>query len=186
MNTDTLHVRPVTSERWNDLAALFRTSAVTSSCWCMWPRVPAGELHGRTGEQNRDDLRGAVDEGGAQGLLAYEDGEAVGWCSLGPRRDYARFRSAGDVEGSWLIACLFVRDSHRGRGVAETLLEAAEAFAAERGAATLEGLPRGWRPEDGRARPEDAARAFRNAGFQDIDDPEAPAMMRKELVDASA
>jgi len=37
-------VQPVTPERWDDLVALFETSPVTSSCWCVSPRVRASEF----------------------------------------------------------------------------------------------------------------------------------------------
>jgi hypothetical protein len=34
-----LDVRPVTSERWDDLLVLFGDRGAYSGCWCMWFRV---------------------------------------------------------------------------------------------------------------------------------------------------
>ncbi len=180
MSSIDLQIHALTNDRWNDLAALFAASPVTGSCWCMWPRVSVGEMHARTAEQNQQEFQATVEAGRVPGLLAYADGEPVGWCSAGPRHDYGRFFSESDTEPVWLIACLFLRDSHRGRRIGSALLEAAVAYAGEQGAVAVEGPPRGWRPDDDPASLEGVIRMFRKAGFRDVADPQAPAMMRKD------
>ncbi len=176
----TLEINPLTRDRWNDIATLFATSQVTRLCWCMWPRVPQGDMYARTAEQNQRGLHAIVDEGRVPGLLAYVEGQPVGWCSVGPRRDYGRFFSETDAEPVWLVACLFLAHSYRGHGVGMALLEAAVAHAAEQGAVAVEGLPRGWRADDP-ATLEGLIRMYRRAGFQDVRDPEAPAAMRRNV-----
>ena len=134
----------------------------------------------RTADRNQRELRATVKAGRVPGLLAYADGEPVGWCSVGPRCDYGRSFSESDAEPVWLIACFFLRAAHRGQGIASALLEAAVAHAAERGAVAVEGPPRGWRPDDDPASLEGVIRMFRKAGFRDVADPQAPAVMRKD------
>ena len=138
-------------------------------------------MHTRTAEQNQQEFQAIVDGGRIPGLLAYLDGEPVGWCSVGPRRDYGRFFSETDTEPEWLIACFFLHASHRGERIGAALLEAAIAYAAEQKAVAVEGLPRGWRTEDDPASLEGAIQMFREAGFRDVGDPKAAALMRKEL-----
>jgi GNAT superfamily N-acetyltransferase len=65
---------------------------------------------------------------------------------VGPREDYGRLLRSpvakpADATPSWIVHCFVVGRSHRGRGVAQRLLEEAVAFAADRGAAAVEGCP---------------------------------------------
>jgi GNAT superfamily N-acetyltransferase len=85
-------------------------------------------------------------DGRAPGLVAYRDGEAIGWVSLGPRDDYARLQGSRvlapiDDKPVWSIVCFVVARSARKQGVANALLEAAVAYAREHGATLLEGYP---------------------------------------------
>ncbi len=69
------------------------------------------EIHPVTTER-RDILLGLVDDGSEPGVLAYRDGEPVGWCAVGPRE-----RSAKDHNAASLFVgtcrCSRVRDSSR-------------------------------------------------------------------------
>src|SRR5690606_4084966 len=100
-------VVPPSSEHWPRLAALFRSSPGSASCWCMWPRVPRGAMWDRPAEQNVADLRAAVASGTAAGLLALAGGEAAGWCSAGPASAYGRLEGAVEPD-EWVLACVLV------------------------------------------------------------------------------
>ena len=109
-------------------------------------RLPRAEFVGGKGAPNRRSLRKLVISGAAPGVLAYEQGEAIGWCAVAPREAYSflsRSRVLGKVDERpvWSVSCLFVRPSHRRKGVSSRLLRAAVDFAAERGAAVVEGYP---------------------------------------------
>jgi GNAT superfamily N-acetyltransferase len=111
------------------------------------------------------------------GLLAYEDGEPVGWIAVAPRTELTRIvRSRTtppvDDEPVWVIPCITVRKAHRGRGIAVALIGAAVAFANEHGAPAVEAYPRA----DGVRTGDDNAYfgtepLFRRAGFQTIREP---------------
>jgi len=81
-----IEIYPVTLDRWDDLAALFQTSPVMSSCWCMSWRLRASEFR-RFGSdarrRNQEMMHGLVASGIVPGLLAYVDGRPVGWISAG-------------------------------------------------------------------------------------------------------
>jgi GNAT superfamily N-acetyltransferase len=136
----------VTPERWPDLEALFGTAADPSSCWCMYWRYSATEYQAMVGGARRRRLKELVDAGRLVGLLAYVGGEAVGWCSLSPRRDFGRLQRSPtlkpvDDADVWSIVCFFVHRTHRRRGIASVLIRAAIEAARERGAEALEGYP---------------------------------------------
>jgi GNAT superfamily N-acetyltransferase len=145
-----LEIHPLTAERLPDLAALFGQGGDPKWCWCSFFRLRNVDFKGATAETNRGVLERAVAttsaEGRAPGLVAYRDGEAIGWVSLGPRDDYARLQSSRvmapiDDQPVWSIVCFVVARSARKQGVANALLEAAIAYAREHGARLLEGYP---------------------------------------------
>jgi GNAT superfamily N-acetyltransferase len=117
----------------------------------MYFRVRGRTWSNSTDADNRAELEGltatADASGGvAPGLVAYRDGSAVGWVSLAPREDYERLAFSKllrpvDERPVWSIVCFVVAGRQRGKGVATALLDAAIAYAKERGASTLEAYP---------------------------------------------
>ncbi|HEX6450521.1 MAG TPA: GNAT family N-acetyltransferase, partial [Trebonia sp.] len=74
-------------------------------------------------DDNEAVLRSAIRNGEPTGVLAYENGEPAGWCSISPRTVFSRvLRSTSlrpddpEEPGVWAIACVYVRKEHRGRG----------------------------------------------------------------------
>ncbi|HEX6873777.1 MAG TPA: GNAT family N-acetyltransferase [Micromonosporaceae bacterium] len=143
-------VRPVTVDRLDDLALLFGHSKTTTGCFCMWFVASAKECEAGWGGGNQRafaDLSRASTE--PVGLLAYHDGEPVGWCAAGPRLRYHRAlrstvlkgRDASEDASVWLVPCFFVRRESRKVGVTRRLLEAAVHLAGEHGAVAVEGFP---------------------------------------------
>jgi GNAT superfamily N-acetyltransferase len=91
-------------------------------------------------------MKRIVDSGETPGIMAYDRGAAVGWCSIAPREVFTvleRSRVAKPVDDKpvWSITCLFVAASHRRTGVGVELLKAAVNFAAKQGATIVEGYP---------------------------------------------
>jgi GNAT superfamily N-acetyltransferase len=141
-----LDVRPVTPERWDDLAELAGERGFTSGCWCMWWRVTSKEFDERHGAGLRRDLHRLVDAGPEPGLLAYVDGVPAGWVAVAPRDEYPRLDRSPklrrlDDRPVWSITCFTIDRRHRRRGVAAVLLDAAVDFARERGAEVVEAYP---------------------------------------------
>jgi len=147
---DGIEIRPVTLERWDDMVALFETSPVTSSCWCMSPRVRASEFS-RFGaaarQRNREMMHGLVAAGTTPGLLAYIDGRPVGWISAGPREEFARLRRSrktgppADDRPVWSIVCFYTERAYRRQGITRALIQAAVQHAADHGAGAVEAQP---------------------------------------------
>jgi GNAT superfamily N-acetyltransferase len=143
-----LEIHPLTRERWDDLVTVFDRPGDPKGCWCMFYRVRGRDFEPRWGRGNREDFRGVVTDGPPPGLLAYRDGEPVGWCAVAPRADYLRIlnsrvlKPVDEDPGVWSIVCFYVIRAERGGGLAAALLEAAVDYAADRGASAVEGYPK--------------------------------------------
>jgi GNAT superfamily N-acetyltransferase len=143
-------VRAVDADRLDDLDALFANSKTTAGCRCMWFIVTAKECDAGWGEPNRAAFA-TITAAAADpvGLLAYRDGEPVGWCAAGPRSRYARAlrsthlkeRDPAEDDSVWLVPCFYVRRDARKAGVTVSLLRAAVDLARSRGASAVEGFP---------------------------------------------
>jgi GNAT superfamily N-acetyltransferase len=150
-----VEIVPLTPDRWDDVAALFGEGGDPKTCWCMYWRLRSKDWSFANADEARQGFHRLVDEARdpAPGLLAYQDGRAVGWVSVAPRGDYGRLvhskvRPAIDAVPVWSIVCFVVSKSVRGRGLTTLLLDAAAAYARDHGAPALEAYP--VDPGDGR------------------------------------
>jgi GNAT superfamily N-acetyltransferase len=133
-------------ERWDELERLFGKHGATGGCWCMWWRQTRAEFSRQHGEPNRIAFKTIVESGVVPGLLAYSDGEPVGWCAVEPRESYptldrSRTLARVDCEPVWSIPCFYVARHFRGKGLMPELLAAAVNWAAGHGARIVEAYP---------------------------------------------
>ena len=146
MTAVNLTVHPLTPARWADFERLFGPSGAYGGCWCMWFRLRRKELDHNSGQQNKQAMHELVGSGVPPGLIAYIEGEPVGWVSLGPRTDFPHLEHSRtlrriDDRPVWSIVCFVVGAQFRGRGLMSQLLEAATDYARPHGAATVEAYP---------------------------------------------
>jgi GNAT superfamily N-acetyltransferase len=171
-----LAIHPLTRDRWDDLVALFDRPGDPKGCWCMYYRVRSRDFEQLWGKGARAAFREVVEQGPPPGLLAYRDGAPVGWCAVAPREAFPRVlrspvvRPIDDQPACWAIVCFYVERSGRRGRVAAALLEAAVAFAAEHGAAAVEGYPK---DTDGARKHANemfvgSVSMFLEAGFQEV------------------
>ena len=174
MKTAKLIFHPLTPDRWTDLERLFGERGACGGCWCMTWRLSRSQFEAQKGRINRRSFRKIVEQN-PPGILAYQDGEPIGWCAVAPREDYpvlARSRVLGPVDSQpvWSITCLFVAKPFRRTGMSVALLKAAKKFAQRLGAKLVEGYP--VEPYDGNMPPAFAwtglVSAFRKAGFKEV------------------
>jgi len=141
----------------------------------MWWRLTRHAFDRQKGAANKRAFKRLVAAGRVPGILAYADGEAIGWCAIEPRASYPVLQRSPvlkpvDEQPVWSITCLFVARTRRRRGVSVQLIRAAVRHAARRGARIVEGYPR--EPRTG-AMPDVSAftgppAAFREAGFEEV------------------
>jgi len=141
----------------------------------MWWRQTQAEFDRNKGEPNRRAMKRIVASGRVPGILAYDQGRPVGWCSVGPRESYPRLersRILKRIDGRpvWSVVCFYVARSHRRRGLATDLLRAAVRYAAAQDGRIVEGYPVEPKKESA---PDvflyhGLASSFRQAGFQEV------------------
>lgn len=142
-------VRPATQERWADVRTVLGPKSLdTPACWCLSMRLSAGDprIKDQPARARADALYELCGEDIPPGVLAYRDGEVVGWCSVSPRSAYHRLVRSRvipklDDEPVWSVVCFVVRAGHRRQGLAGDLLDGAVDYARSRGATIIEGYP---------------------------------------------
>jgi GNAT superfamily N-acetyltransferase len=151
-------VIPANEASWDDLQAIFGTRGQGARCYCQRYKLrPRESFGGFPAEERAFRLRAQTDCGNPEsettsGLVAYLDGEPVGWCAVEPRSQYEGLLRTFRVpwegrsedktdETVWAVTCLFTRAGFRRRGISNTLARAASDFARERGARAIEAYP---------------------------------------------
>jgi GNAT superfamily N-acetyltransferase len=167
---------PATPDRWPDLETLFGPRGATGGCWCMYWRLPRAEFSAQKGKGTKAALQLLVESREIVGLLAYAQGQPVGWCAVAPRESYpvlerSRILKRVDAAPVWSVVCFFVSKAFRGKGVTTVLLQAAVEYAREHGARIVEGYP--IEPKTPRIPTVFAwtglASAFQQAGFVEVE-----------------
>jgi GNAT superfamily N-acetyltransferase len=151
-------VVPANEASWEDLQTVFGARGQASRCQCQRYKLRPRESFGWFPvEERAHRLRQQADcghprSGTTSGLVAYLNGEPVGWCAVEPRTAYEglvrnnRVPWEGRAEDKtddtvWAVTCLFTRAGFRKRGISRALARAAVNFARERGARAIEGYP---------------------------------------------
>jgi GNAT superfamily N-acetyltransferase len=138
--------RPVTPDRVDDFAAVANPNRRPSHCWCLSHRLSAREITELGGGSREAAFRALCARENPPGVIGYDDGEPVGWCSIGPRSENTRLsqsrliRPLDDVP-VWSIICVVIRGGYRRRGYTAPLINGAVEYAAARGAPAVESYP---------------------------------------------
>ncbi|MER9236206.1 GNAT family N-acetyltransferase [Mesorhizobium sp. M0622] len=145
-------IAPLTPELWADFEDLFGKQGACYGCWCTHFRLAPAVRRESNRERNKDHIKARIEAGPPPGLLAFEDGQAVGWMQIGPRADVPEWNNQGRGSapidpadatdpGVWAISCFFIRTKARGRGLSHRLVGGGIDFARESGAWLLEACP---------------------------------------------
>lgn len=129
------------------LERLFGANGACAGCWCMWWRLEQGEqLRDVAYAEARRRQKRLVEAGRSRGVLAFVDGEPVGWAAWArrtelPRLQRSRTLACDDPEGVFSLPCFFIKAGFRGKGVARALLRHAVAAVQREGAREVEAYP---------------------------------------------
>lgn len=114
-------------------------------CWCLSYRIPSKLNRELQGPARGEEVRKLCRQDPPPGLLAYDDGEVVGWAGVAPRADttFATNRKIPHLDDLpvWSIWCVRVRPGHRKKGITHHLIDGAVDYARGRGAPALEAYP---------------------------------------------
>ncbi len=142
-----LELKKLTPALWPSLEKLFGKNGACGGCWCMHWRTEKGEKWDEIkGDVARKRFKALVESGKARGVLAFADGEPVGWCSYGPRTSFSKLDrspslACDDAAKVWSLPCFFVKAGFRDQGVSSKMLEFALACLKKEGAKIVEGYP---------------------------------------------
>jgi GNAT superfamily N-acetyltransferase len=156
--TPLVTIVPANEASCEDLQAVFGTRGDAFRCQCQRFKIPAtrwdmewasGPVAERVRRRREQTGCGHPEARTTSGLVAYLDGEPVGWCAVEPRTAYVRLgrvpwlgRSEDKTDdGVWAVTCFVTRTGFRRRGISRALARAAVDFARQRGARALEGYP---------------------------------------------
>ena len=191
LEADELIVVPANEAAWNDVQTVFGNRGDAPLCQCQryklrpkeaFSKFPAEERAARLLAQTQC---GDPDAAATTGLVAFLDGEPVGWCAVEPRTAYTGLlrvyrvpwegRAEDKTDASvWAVTCVFTRSGYRRRGISRALVQAAVDFARSRGARALEGYPMLLEPGQDITLGElnvGSRSIFADAGFEEVSHP---------------
>ena len=187
-----VEIRPLTPERLGDFLRFFDRDAFMdnpawAACYCFFYHFTGSpdEWQTRTSEQNREAKSELIQQGAAQGYLAYVGDAPVGWCHAAPRDTLpglAGLLAGGDHTDECIgsIVCFNIAAPYRRQGIATRLLAAACEGLRSRGLTVAEAYP----PKEARSE----ARTFHGplamylaAGFAPVREANGYVTVRKRL-----
>jgi GNAT superfamily N-acetyltransferase len=183
-----ISIVPANAASWDDLQMIFGARGQAARCQCQRYKLRPRESFGSFPvEERAHRLRqqtdcGHPDSETTSGLVAYLDGEPVGWCAVEPRTAYEgllrnnRVPWEGRAEDKsddsvWAVTCLFTRAGFRKRGISRTLARAAVDFARARGARAIEAYAITTKNVIAEELHVGTQATFANAGFREISRP---------------
>lgn len=165
----------VSKENWKDFEKLFGEKGACAGCWCMYWRISSSQWKKQQGAGNKRAIKRLIFSGKTPGLLAYDNGQPIGWCSVTPRAELIRLESSRifkpvDDKPVWSIVCFFIDKNYRKKGVSVEFLNAAKKYVKSKRGKIIEGYP--VEPKEGKY-PDTFAytglvTAFTQTGFKEV------------------
>jgi hypothetical protein len=181
----------LTKENWDDFEALFgKHRGVRGGCWCVFHQVGSGAAN-KLGKQGRHDFHEArvKEEGLATGLIYYDEGVPVAWCSFGPAKLFEQFERSRSYQAlqkrdpwrpDWRIVCTFVDKDRRQKGLQAKVAEAAMQAIRQAGGGKVEVYPFDY-PDSVKPNYNGTVRLFNALGFTEAERLGITVVMRKEI-----
>jgi GNAT superfamily N-acetyltransferase len=135
----------------NDPWLNYKDNPYWGGCYCGFWDDPREEDQINASKDKRSENKALrlkrIEQGKASGLLAYENGEVVGWCNVAPRSNIINLRNLrvginDPKEKVGSIICFVISPGHRRSGVAPKLLRSACDLIERWGLPVAEGYPR--------------------------------------------
>ena len=109
-------------------------------------RLESKEYEKNKGAGNRELFHQLVKSKEPLGIVAFEGGEPIGWCSISPREklirlEHSRLFKRIDDTPVWSITCMFIKKEYRKKGISSMLIKEASRYALSKGAKAIEAYP---------------------------------------------
>jgi len=132
---------------FSDMETMFAPKNPDSSvCWCLSWRLNSKENRELKGTERAAVVRRLCARKLAPGVLAYIDGDVVGWAGIAPRSElhpieHSRKIPHLDDLAAWSLWCIRVRPGFRKQGLTVALIDGAVGYAIASGAPVIESYP---------------------------------------------
>ncbi len=171
-------IAPLTPDQWDAFAELFGVQGACYGCWCTYFRLAPKDRQKNDRNANKAWMKQRIKAGPPPGILAFEEGQAIGWLQVGPRADIPQFNSArrvsaplddapADDTSVWAMSCFFVAKAARRRGLSGHLINGGLDFARQNGARVVEACPMD-RSKSPLSLFVGSSHVFEQAGFQQV------------------
>ncbi|MEI2775110.1 MAG: GNAT family N-acetyltransferase [Tetrasphaera sp.] len=141
-------VKPATGARFADVCTILGPKKPgAQGCWCLGYRLGHAEEQKLVGPARAEFVGGLCRRRAhAPGVLAYADGDVVGWAAVSPLSELHESSTSKryphiDDQDVWIVFCFRTRAGQGKQGVAHALLAGAVEYAASKGAPAIEGYP---------------------------------------------
>ena len=136
----------VTKENWKDFEKLFGVKGACAGCWCMYWRTSSLQWKKQQGAGNKRAIKKLIFSDTIPGILAYDNDQPIGWCSVAPRNEFIRLNNSKilkpvDDKPVWSVVCFFIEKNYRRKGVSVDLLNAIKKYAKSKRVKIIEGYP---------------------------------------------
>jgi GNAT superfamily N-acetyltransferase len=138
---------PVTPSRWKDFEKLFGKNGACAGCWCMyWRWIKTTDAHRYKGAGNKKAIKKIITSGEVPGILAYENDNPIGWCSVAPKATFPYFNNSRlfknlEKDGIWSVTCFFIAKEYQQKGISVELLKEAVKYVRKKKGKIVEGYP---------------------------------------------
>jgi len=144
--TNKLSFEVLSTSTWESLLKLFGEKGACGGCWCMTWRLVSKEYEKSKGDRNRELLYQLAKNKEPLGVIAFEDRNPIGWCSISPREKLIRLENSRlfkriDDTPVWSITCMFIKKEYRKKGISSLLIKEASLYAFLKGAKAIEAYP---------------------------------------------
>jgi GNAT superfamily N-acetyltransferase len=143
-----LIIKELSCELINDWFDFFENRAFADheewrGCYCTAFYYPKPEEYLSTSNRRKDYAQWLIETGRMCGYIAYDNGKVVGWVNVNDRAKYPRLTNINDNKEKVLsIVCFLVEKEHRGKGIAQKLLNRVIKDAKEKGYLIIEAYPK--------------------------------------------
>lgn len=167
---------PVTKENWKDFENLFGEKGACAGCWCMYWRLRRKDYDSLRGNGTKKKMKELINKGRIPGILAYNNKQPIGWCSVASREDFlvldnSRVLKRIDEKPVWSIVCFYINKNYRKKGITIELINAVKKYVKDNKGTIIEGYP--VEVKTGKTADVFAwtglASAFRKAGFKEVE-----------------
>jgi GNAT superfamily N-acetyltransferase len=131
----------VGKSNWDEFEVFFESKGILRNCWCMAWRMTKEEKKNNTGTCRKQYLKSRVETDIPIGLLAYDNGQAIAWCSVAPKDGHRGLGGNNNLGSLWSLTCFYILPEYRKHGMVHILIEAAKQYSKDNGGQYLEAYP---------------------------------------------